>query len=104
MADAAGEGFTPNTSSDEQVSSEALNPPQHVVVVGSDEKAVIRHVAVGIADMDRAEVTSGLQPGERIVTVGQNGLHDGDKLAIVSGPEAANNKLSAALPPSTRPE
>jgi RND family efflux transporter MFP subunit len=85
VADATGQGFQPNTSSDEMVSNASLTPPSHVVVVGPDGKAVIRHVTVGIADMNNAEITSGLRPGETIVVVGQNGLRDGDKLAVVNG-------------------
>ncbi|MGO8671078.1 MAG: efflux RND transporter periplasmic adaptor subunit [Capsulimonadaceae bacterium] len=85
VPDASGEGFQPNTSSDELVSSSGLVPSEHVVVVGDDGRAAIRHVKVGIADMDHAEIISGLRPGEMIVVVGQDGLHAGDKLAIVSG-------------------
>ena len=84
VVDAAGQGFQPNTSSDDDITNGSLNPPQHVVVVGSDGKAVIRKVTVGIANMDNVEILSGLQAGDSIVTVGQNGLHDGDKLAITN--------------------
>lgn len=85
VADASGQGFKPNTSSDEDVSSGQLNQAQHVVVVGADGKAVIRQVTTGIANMDKVEIVSGLKSGENIVTVGQNGLHDGDKLAVTNG-------------------
>ena len=87
VADASGQGFKPNTSSDEDVSGGALNHAQHVVVVGADGKAVIRQVTTGIANMDNVEIVSGLQSGESIVTIGQNGLHDGDKLAVTNGKE-----------------
>jgi RND family efflux transporter MFP subunit len=98
VADAAGGGFQPNTSSDEDVSAGGLTPAEHVVVVGPDGKAVIRHVGVGIANMDKAEITSGLQPGENIVVVGQNGLHDGDRLAVINGSGHHGERVSQASP------
>lgn len=99
VADAAGQGFQPNTSSDEIVSNTGLNQPQHVVMVGPYGKAVFRHVTVGIENMDKVEIASGLQPGESIVVVGQNGLREGDRLAVVNAPGHSDGaRVSKATP------
>lgn len=94
--DAAGQGFTPNSSSDATVSTDQLVPPEHVVMVGSDGKAVIRHVTVGIANMDKAEITSGLEAGDKIVVIGQDSVHEGDPLSVVNDGAASGSQASQA--------
>jgi membrane fusion protein (multidrug efflux system) len=44
-----------------------------------------RSVKVGNSYEDRAEILSGLRPGEYVVTFGYQNLADGQKLAVVSG-------------------
>ena len=44
-----------------------------------------RAVKTGSSYIDRAEVLSGLQEGEHVVTFGYQNLADGQKLAVVSG-------------------
>jgi RND family efflux transporter MFP subunit len=78
------QGFEANTSSNAPVAPGVQLPPQQVVVARPDNTAEVRSVKLGIVTMERAEVTSGLQPGERIVVVGQQGLKTGDKLSIAS--------------------
>ncbi len=46
-----------------------------------------RSVKTGSSYIDRAEVLSGLQEGEYVVTFGYQNLADGQKLAVVSGSE-----------------
>jgi len=46
-----------------------------------------RAVKTGSSYVDRAEVSSGLQEGEHVVTFGYQNLADGQKLAVVSGLE-----------------
>ncbi len=82
---ASQQGFQANASSDQPVADGTQTPPQQVIVVGPGSVAQPRPVKIGIQSQQQAEVTSGLQPGERIVTVGQQGLKQGDKLAIIDG-------------------
>ena len=79
---ASTQGFQPNASSDEAVASGTQTPPQQVVVVGPNHTAQPRRVQIGIQNQQQAEITGGLQVGEQIVVVGQQGLKQGDKLAI----------------------
>ncbi len=44
-----------------------------------------RSVKTGNSYIDRAEISSGLQEGEYVVTFGYQNLADGQKLAVVSG-------------------
>jgi RND family efflux transporter MFP subunit len=53
------------------------------VFVASDGAAVKRAVTLGIEEEDRIEVLSGVEPGETVVTAGQGGLDDGQKIKIL---------------------
>lgn len=68
-------------------------PPQEVFVVGPGNKAVVRKVQVGIVNSSRAEITSGLQPGDMLVTVGQGQLVAGQPVKI----ESTTNGVGAGL-------
>jgi HlyD family secretion protein len=59
-------------------------PAQQVFLIGPDHKAVSRPVRTGIITGSSAEITSGLQPGDKIVTVGQQQLKTGQSIKIVS--------------------
>lgn len=59
-------------------------PPQQVFVVGPGNKAVARPVKVGIVNASQAEITSGLKPGDTLVTVGQGQLLPGQPVKIES--------------------
>ena len=76
-------GFQPNDSSDATVAAGTQTSAQQVVVVGPNNTALPRPVKIGIQNQQQAQITSGLQPGEKIVIVGQQGLKKGDKLAIL---------------------
>jgi hypothetical protein len=97
VPDAAGSGYTANTSSDQPITSGTLLPPSHVVVITPDNKAQVRPVKVGIANVDRVQITSGLNVGERIVTTGQQDLKSGDKVAIQNSRASGAEKVSEAL-------
>lgn len=45
-----------------------------------------RNVKLGARSGDRVEVAEGLEAGERVVTVGQSNLTDGDLVEVVGGP------------------
>ena len=80
---ASAQGFQANDSSDEAISQGLQTSAQQVVVLGPNNTAQPRTVKIGIQNQQQAEVTSGLQPGENIVIVGQQGLKRGDKLAVI---------------------
>jgi membrane fusion protein, multidrug efflux system len=69
----------------------ALVVPASAIVHEGDETAVFvvenetakrRIVKTGIEADDRVEITSGLKPGELVITSGQNGLPDGAKVTL----------------------
>jgi len=45
-------------------------------------KAARREVQIGISDAERAQILSGVKPGESVVVVGAQGLQDGDAVQI----------------------
>jgi len=59
------------------------------VVLGDDQggKAVARDVGLGEIEGNRVAVTSGLQPGERVVVTGASLLADGEAVRIIPEPE-----------------
>jgi len=60
-------------------------PAGDVVYVVSGEKAAERKVTVGIRDAERAEILSGVEPGETVVVSGAGFLTDG-ALVVVREP------------------
>jgi len=80
---ASQQGFQANDSSDAQIASGTQTSAQQVVVVGANNTAQPRPVKVGIQNQQQAQITSGVQTGEKIVIVGQQGLKRGDKLTII---------------------
>lgn len=62
----------------------------HLVFVvdesGGEARAVGRRVRVSLSQGNDAVVASGLAAGDRLIVVGQQGLTDGDRVRIVSGP------------------
>ena len=76
-------GFQPNSSSNEIIGDGTQTSAQQVVVVGPDNTAQPQAVKIGIQNQQQAQVTSGVQPGQTIIIVGQQGLTQGQKVAIV---------------------
>jgi membrane fusion protein (multidrug efflux system) len=81
-----------------RVVDEALSVPQEAVVrladgdavyvvraEGSEEVAEARLVTLGLAQDNRVEITSGVEPGDRVVVVGQQEVADGDIVRVVEG-------------------
>jgi multidrug efflux pump subunit AcrA (membrane-fusion protein) len=65
--------------------SAILNLPETgaaVVLVGSDSRAHLRPVQVGIENGDQVEITSGLQAGQQVITAGGYGLPDKTKVKV----------------------
>jgi multidrug efflux pump subunit AcrA (membrane-fusion protein) len=61
-----------------------------VMVVGDDGAAHRKPVTLGIADADDVQVTSGLAPGDMVITGGAYGLDEGTKVKL--GPAADDSK------------
>jgi RND family efflux transporter MFP subunit len=57
-----------------------------VVFVIDGQRAVLRHVSLGLGDDDRVEVREGVEPGERIVVRGLETLTDGARVRVVGAP------------------
>ena len=55
-----------------------------VFVIDADNKARFRWLRLGREWPERAEVTAGLQPGERIVAVAEPALREGDAVSVVA--------------------
>jgi hypothetical protein len=81
-----------------QETGEALIVPLNIVQETGQEQFIFvaeqinggwiaqrRSVKTGNSYIDRAEISSGLQEGEYVVTFGYQNLADGQKLAVVSG-------------------
>lgn len=95
-------GIKPNMLSvltiNDYTNNEALTVPLNVVQETGQEQFVFvaeringdwiarrRSIKTGNSYNDRAEISSGLQEGEYVVTFGYQNLADGQKLAVVSG-------------------
>jgi RND family efflux transporter MFP subunit len=61
---------------------------QTSVFVVKDGKAERRPVETGLTSRGQVEVLSGLEPGEVVVTVGNNAVRDGAEVRVVAGPGA----------------
>jgi len=68
----------------------AQDGTKSVMVVGSDSAAHRKPVTVGIADGDDVQITSGLAPGDTVITGGAYGLDEGTKVKI--GPAEADDE------------
>jgi membrane fusion protein (multidrug efflux system) len=58
------------------------------VYVANGEVASRRAVQLGFQEADRVEVLSGVEAGDRVITVGQDGLSDGTPIQVLAGPGA----------------
>ena len=98
---ASAQGFESNTSSNASITTSDAAAPQQVIVLGSGNQAVVRRVQIGISTMTETQIKQGVSPGEQIVTVGQQGLKNGDKLAVQNGSGGGNdrNKKTAQAGP-----
>jgi multidrug efflux pump subunit AcrA (membrane-fusion protein) len=61
-----------------------------VMVVGDDGAAHRKPVTLGITDADDVQITSGLAPGDMVITGGAYGLDEGTKVKV--GPAADDSK------------
>ena len=72
----------------------------YVLLAGSDGKAHLAKVKVGIRNKELAEIQSGVKEGDSIITVGGYALPDGTRIKIEAAPpsEAGATKDSADKP------
>ncbi|MDE3262084.1 MAG: efflux RND transporter periplasmic adaptor subunit, partial [Acidobacteriota bacterium] len=66
------------------------------VFVVEDGAAYRRNVILGYEEDDRVEVTSGLDRGDRVIVVGQDGLTDATPVQILAGPGAEERPARTA--------
>ena len=66
------------------------------VFVVEDGAAYRRNVTLGYEEDDRVEVTSGLDRGDRVIVVGQDGLTDATPVQILAGPGAEERPARTA--------
>ncbi len=59
-----------------------------VFVVNDEGQAVRRDIELGYEETEVVEVLSGLDVGERVIVVGQDGLTDGTPIQVLKGPGA----------------
>jgi membrane fusion protein (multidrug efflux system) len=76
----------------------ALESLGDTVFVAQEGEAKRREVKLGYEEADVVEVLEGLEEGERVIVVGQEGLSDGTPVRVVKGPGA-----EAVAPPGTEP-
>jgi multidrug efflux pump subunit AcrA (membrane-fusion protein) len=56
-----------------------------VVFVVEDNKAILTEITIGEVFGDKIIVKSGLNPGQNIISKGNEGLRDGAEIMIISG-------------------
>lgn len=88
--------FQINTTSSGTATGATTLPPQQVFLVGPGSKAVAKPVTLGLTTPNEAEITSGLRPGDQIITTGQNLINPGDKVKVVGGRGAGQNTQAAS--------
>jgi HlyD family secretion protein len=66
----------------------------YVLVAGADEKAHQKKVQVGIRSAERAQVLSGINAGDPVITTGGYGIPDGTQIKVEE--PGAEDKESAA--------
>jgi hypothetical protein len=59
----------------------------YVLVAGTDEKAHVKPVQVGIRNNEDAQIASGINPGDPVITSGGYAVPDGTKIKVEK-PEA----------------
>lgn len=76
-----------------------LNENKGRVFVAKNKTAKERPVTIGFVNLRDAEILSGLEAGEKVVTVGQAQLKDGDTIQLPSDTEAAVTRQARNVVP-----
>ena len=85
-------GFSVNDTSNGIATGGTSLPPQMVYLAGADNKAHQQNIVVGIVDNQRAEVTSGLHRGDKLIVLGQGQLQDDSPIKLVGGKHGARRR------------
>jgi membrane fusion protein, multidrug efflux system len=59
-------------------------PGTYVYVVNADDTVALRPVVLGASSVDTVAIERGIQPGERVVIDGADGLREGTKVDVIS--------------------
>ncbi len=73
---------------------------EQVVYVAQDERADYRLVEVGFVDDEKAEIISGVAPGERVIVKGQRSLKPGSPIKTLSEEVSVSSATVESAPPS----
>jgi HlyD family secretion protein len=65
---------------------------EYVMLAGSDKKAHLTKVKVGIRTKELAEIQSGIKEGDSVITVGGYALPDGTNITVEAAPPAETEK------------
>ena len=68
----------------------------YVMLAGSDKKAHLTKVKVGIRNKDMAQIESGLKVNDSVITVGGYALPDGTQITVEAAPTADEKGAAAA--------
>ena len=88
------------------VHKNALTVPRAAIITEDGESAVyvvkagVAHraaISLGYTEGDKVEITHGLADGDMVVTLGQNSLKDGTKVAVVNGQQPQKAMAADAL-------
>jgi HlyD family secretion protein len=79
-----GNGFSSEETSTGIATGTTSLPPEMVFVVGPKNTAQAVDVELGVVSTSRAEITTGLAPGEMLIVKGQSLLNPGDKILPTS--------------------
>jgi len=69
----------------------------YVLLAGSDDKAHLAKVKIGIRNKELAEIQSGIKGNDSVITAGGYALPDGTQIKIETAPPAESEKDSADL-------
>jgi HlyD family secretion protein len=69
---------------------------EYVMLAGSDKKAHLTKVKVGIRTKELTEIQSGIKEGDSVITVGGYALPDGTKITVEAAPPAETEKEGEA--------
>jgi len=76
----------------------------YVWMIGPDHTVNVRPITVGTTEGDQSEITSGLEPGDEVVSVGVDRLEEGEKVsAEMSGEKSGAGKRGPRNAPGSGP-
>jgi multidrug efflux system membrane fusion protein len=80
------------------------NNGDYVFVLNQDRTVTMRPVKSGQATVDKVQIASGLQPGERVITEGADRLRDGSRVILPGDqPGGARHRQGGASAPASAP-